>query len=123
MSEATKIIAQKLRKSYPIAVEVGIKYYSILSAINNLELTNREIQLIAFTAVRGTISSGGARESFLQMFGSTKGFLSNMIGRLVKRSLLVKKDGRISVNPIILLDFECPLVLQINLSVDGTKDL
>jgi hypothetical protein len=37
----------------------------ILSAVNGLKLTEREIQLIAFTAVKGNISYGSIREEFL----------------------------------------------------------
>jgi hypothetical protein len=51
--EPTKIIVQRLKKEVSTDIELAIKYYSILSVINNLNLTEREIQLISFTAIKG----------------------------------------------------------------------
>ena len=110
------IVIQKIRKKYPTPIEVGIKYYSILSILNNLKLTEREVQLLAFTASRGTISSGGAKESFYQMFGSTKASLGNIIGSMMKRGYLVKIENRTTVNPVLLLNFDNPIILQISMS-------
>lgn len=107
---------QKIKKKYPTPIDVGIRYYSILSILNNLHLTEREVQLLAFTAVRGTISSGGAKDSFYNMFGSTKASLSNMIGSMSKRKLLVKTENRIVVNPVLALNFDSILALNIILS-------
>lgn len=109
------IVIQKIRKKYSTPVEVAMKYYSVLSVLNNLNLTEREVQILAFTVNRGTISSGGAKESFFQMFGSTRASLGNMLGHMIKRGLLVKIDNRITVNPVLKLDFEKSLILQITL--------
>ena len=46
------MIIQKLKKDVYTDIELAEKYYSILSAINNLHLTEREIQLISFTAIK-----------------------------------------------------------------------
>ena len=54
--EKRNTVIQELKKSLEDEYVVAQKYYSILSAINNLNLTKREIELIAFTAVKGTIS-------------------------------------------------------------------
>ena len=54
--EPTKIVVQRLKKIIDSEMELATKYYSILSAINNLHLTEREIQLISFTAIQGNIT-------------------------------------------------------------------
>ena len=113
---AQQIVIQKIRKKYPTPIEVGVRYYSILSVLNNLGLTEREVQVLAFTAYRGTISSGGAKESFLQMFGSTKASLGNIIGSMMKRGLLIKIENRITVNPALMLNFDNSIILQISIS-------
>lgn len=88
-----------------------------MSAIGEWGLTPREIQLMAFTAVRGTISSGGAKKIFVELFGSSTGTLANMKGRLLKRGLLIEKDGKEIVNPQVYPDFSIPIIIQIQLHV------
>lgn len=76
-----------------------------------------ELNLLAFTAVRGTISSGGAKEKFIEMFPtSTKASIGNAVYKLTQKGLLIKKDKKIVVNPSIILNFSMPLILQIKLN-------
>jgi len=110
------IVVQRIKKNYPAPIDVGIKYFSILSVLNNLKLTKKEIQLMAFTATRGIISSYGSKESFYRLYGSTPASLGNMVGALLKRKLLIKVDKRITINPILSINFDNTLVLQITLS-------
>jgi hypothetical protein len=49
------VIVQKLKKAEGDAFDVAQRYYTIISAINDLKLTERELQLTAFTAVKGNI--------------------------------------------------------------------
>ena len=51
-----KPIVQRLKTSIEGSIAMAEKYYRILSAVNNLKLTKREIQLIAFAAIKGNIS-------------------------------------------------------------------
>lgn len=91
------------------------KYYTILSAINNLKLTQREIQLIAFTAIRGNISYSTIREDFCKKFNSTSPTINNIISKLKKLKVLVKDGTKIKVNPVILLPFKNNVTLEIKL--------
>lgn len=113
--EKRKITAQKLKKVYPSSIDIAIRYYSILSAINDLHLTEREIQLVAFTALKGNISYSTNREEFCSTYKSSGPTINNMISKLKKTGLLVKDSGKIKVNPAILLPFENDVVLQLNL--------
>ena len=49
-------LVQKLAKTYLDKYSVAQKYYSLLSALNDLKLTEREIQLVAYTSIKGTIT-------------------------------------------------------------------
>jgi len=109
---------QKIRKSYPSPLQVAIKYYGVLSVLNDIQLTGREIQLMAYTAVRGTLSSGGAKEGFIQHFHSSQASVGNMIHKLKKKGLLIKVEGRVVVNPQISLNFNNNLILQLNMFID-----
>lgn len=114
---------QRIRKAYPSPLQVAIKYYGVLSVLNNLKLTEREVQLLAYTAVRGTISSGGAKDGFIQQFDSSIASVGNMVHKLSKRGFLIKEDGRVVVNPRIFVNFNNNLVLQLKLEIDGEKTL
>ena len=109
------VAVQKIKKGYDSPLAVAIRYYSLMSAVGEWSLTPRQIELMAFTAVRGTISSGGAKETFIHTFSSSKGTLANMKALLLKRGLLVKKDGKTIVNPQVVPDFNLPILIQIQL--------
>lgn len=112
----SKKIFQKIRKVYPDSLEVALKYYAVLFVLNGIKLPPRQVQLIAFTAVKGSISAGGAREEFVKRFKSSIATVNNNIAILQEEGYLVKNAGKITVNPRIVLDFESPLSLQLNLS-------
>jgi hypothetical protein len=104
---------QKLKKVDSNALTVAERYYSILSVINDLELTKRELQLIAFTAMRGNMSYKEYREEFCSMYKSSSPSINNMISKLKKSNILVKDNNKIKVHPKIQLDFSKPLKLEI----------
>lgn len=91
------------------------RYYTILSAINNLKLTQRELQLIAFTAIRGNISYANIRKDFCEKYGTTNPSINNIISRLKKLGILVKDGSKVKVNPQILLNFENDITLEVRL--------
>ena len=91
------------------------RYYTLLSAVNNIKLTQREIQLVAFTAIRGNISYANIRKDFCDMYGTTNPSINNIISRLKKMGVLVKDGSKVKVNPRILLNFENDITLEIKL--------
>lgn len=101
-----QVLVQKLKKVYERRIDIAVKYYSILSLLNNMELTDREIQLLAHTAVKGTISTIASKNEFTKLFpGSTIATINNLISTLKKRHLLVKDERMVRVNPAINLNF------------------
>ena len=109
-------VVQKLKKEEDDMFLSAQRYYTILSAINDIGLTKREIQLIAFTAIRGNISYSNIRQEFCEKYASSSPTINNMISKLKKMGILVKDGSKVKVNPVIVLDFEKEvLMLQITL--------
>ena len=109
------IIVQRLKRSINTDIELAEKYYSILSAINNLHLTEREIQLISFTAIKGNITYANVREEFCKTYNSTSPSINNIISKLKKIGIFIKENGKVKVNPIITIDFTKNITLEIKL--------
>jgi hypothetical protein len=111
-----KPIVQRLKTSVNDSIVMAEKYYRILSAVNDLKLTKREIQLIAFAAIKGNISYANIRKEFCERYDSTSPAINNIISKLKKMGIFVKDGTKVKVNPIILLNFEKNIVLQITLA-------
>jgi hypothetical protein len=116
METANKIIVQKLKTQLTDSYAVAEKYYSLLSAVNNLGLTTREIQLIAFTAIKGNISYANIRSEFCERYKSSAPTINNMISKLKRIGVFIKDGTKVKVNPIIVLDFDRDITLQINVT-------
>jgi hypothetical protein len=108
-------IEQKIRKTYESSLEVAMKYYGLISILNGLKLTKREIELLGFMATRGGILNGGTRADFVTRFKSSKATVNNLVSDLQEIGLLIKNGGKISVNPQLLLSFSQPLTIEISL--------
>lgn len=115
MEPTTKITAQRLNQTLTDSLAIAKKYYSLLSTVNNLGLTAREIELIAFTAVKGNISYANIRQEFCEKYKSSSATINNMISKLKKIKVFVKDGTKVKVNPIIVLNFDNDIVLQITL--------
>jgi hypothetical protein len=109
------MIIQKLKRSIDTDIELAMLYYSILSSINNLKLTEREIQLISFTAIKGNITYANVREEFCRTYNSTSPSINNIISKLKRIGIFIKENGKVKVNPIITIDFNKDLTLDIKL--------
>ena len=110
------VVVQKLKKVVDEDLLLAEKYYSILSVINDLHLTEREIQLIAFTAIKGNITYANAREEFCKLHNTTSPTINNIISKLKKIGIFIKEGGKVRVNPRIVVDFSKDLTLNIMLS-------
>jgi ribosomal protein S10 len=115
-----EMIVQRLKKELQNDTEVSYRYYSVISALNDLMLTEREIQLMSFIAVSGSISVPSNREKFCNTYSTTGATVNNMVSKLKKRNLLLKKDGKIIVNNLISLDFSNSITLEIKI-LHGAK--
>jgi hypothetical protein len=109
------MIVQSLKKVVDTNMQLAEKYYSILFTINNLHLTEREIQLIAFTAIKGNITYANVREEFCKTYNSTSPTINNIVSKLKRLGIFVKENGKVKVNPKIIIDFQKDLMLNIKL--------
>lgn len=116
MEAGNKIIVQKIKKNVEDQFALAEKYYSILSAINNLHLTTREIQLVAFTAIKGNISYANIRQEFCERYNSTSPTINNIISKLKKLNVFIKDGTKVKVNPVIILPFNTDITLEIKLT-------
>ena len=114
-TKPTAPIVQRLKTSVSDNYALAEKYYRLLSAVNDLKLTNREVQLIAFTAIKGNISYANIRKEFCDKYDSTPPAINNIISKLKKMKVFVKDGTKVKVNPVILLNFEKDIVLQITI--------
>ena len=111
------ILVQRILNSSASFLEKAVKYYSIMSVLNNIHLTPLEVQLLAFMSIRGTISNKKAKAEFSQLYGSHKGSVSNMVWKLTRKGILVRNEEEgIVINPKIRLDFKNTIVLNITLT-------
>lgn len=109
------VILQKLKKEEADSYKMAERYYTILSAVNDLRLTKREIQLLSFTAIRGNISYANIRKDFCDTYGTTNPSINNIISRLKRLGVLMKDGTKVKVNPRIVLNFENDVTLEIRL--------
>jgi hypothetical protein len=114
-NSSKKIIVQKFLRKIEDNYAMAEKYYSVLSTINNLKLTQREVQLVAFTAIRGNISYSSIREDFCKKYNSTSPTINNIISKLKRIGVFVKDGSKIKVNPVIILNFSNDVTLEIKM--------
>ena len=114
-NSSKKIIVQKFLRKIEDNYAMAEKYYSVLSTVNGLKLTQREIQLVAFTAIRGNISYSSIREDFCKKYNSTSPTINNIISKLKRIGVFVKDGSKIKVNPVIILNFFNDITLEIKM--------
>ena len=112
------VIVQKLQLKLDSPLERAIRYYTILFAMNKKFLPPLELKLLAFIAVKGTISAGGAKEQFCELFNTTKASVGNAVWKLGKKGLVITINGRHKVMDALQLDFKKDIILKINIIED-----
>lgn len=108
-------IVQHLKKEIKEPLELAILYYRMISELNGLSLTEREIQLIAFTAIKGSVSYTNVKKEFCERYKSSPFTVNNMISKLKRKGIMVMDGRKVKVNSKIVLDFEKNITLQISL--------
>lgn len=109
------MIVQKLRKVNKDKYQLAERYYDVLSSINSLNLTKREVQLVAFAAIHGNISYTHIKDEFCEKYNTSIQTIYNIVSKLMKMKVLIKNNGKIKVNPVIILNFDDDVKLEISL--------
>lgn len=115
--EDKEILVKTIRKRFDDKIEAGITWFTFITTINGMRLTPRQLQLMAFINVRGTISSTSAKEEFCKLFNSSTATVSNMVSELSVLRLLVKEKSKTRVNPTLRVDFNRDFVVRFYMSV------
>jgi len=92
------------------------RYYSVLFTINDIHLTERELQLVAFTAIRGNMTYANIREDFCKRYSTTSPTINNMISRLKRLGIFIKEASKVRINSGIVLNFDNDIRMEINLT-------
>ena len=117
-----RITYQRLGASFQDKYALAQRYYELLFCLNAFNATEREIELIAFTAVKGNISFANVKEEFCKKRKTALATVNNMISRLKKIGILVKDGEKVKVLPNIVLNFDNDVVLQIKMEHGKVSD-
>lgn len=108
------LIEQKMSFSVEDVFNMAYKYFSILSIMNDLDLVRRDLQLIAYS-ISQERRIDEVKKDFVKNFSSSMPTVGNIISKLYKKNILVKNKREVSIVPMLLLNFENNLKLDINL--------
>ncbi len=86
-------------------MEIANLYFSFISILNKLDLSDKEISLLSHISIVGNISSVNSVKGFMENFQVSRNYLYNIISRLSKKKLLIKESGKFKINSEIALDF------------------
>lgn len=109
------ITHQRWKKQCEDKFDIALRYYGLLSVLNSLSLTERELQLVAFTSVKGNISYANVRDEFCRRYNTTSPTINNMISKMKKLHVFIKDNGKIKVNPLLVINFDNNLKIEIQL--------
>jgi hypothetical protein len=107
------MIVQTLKKGNEDNYQLAERYYDVLSSLNSLALTKREVQLVAYAAIHENISSIAVKKGFCEKYNTSVQTIYNMVFRLVKLKVLVKENKKVKVNPLIAMKFDDTIKLEI----------
>jgi hypothetical protein len=108
------MLVQRIEKKYANEQEIAEKWFSILSILNDLKFTGKQIKLLALTATKGEgIITPGVKEYFIKEYRSSKASIANLIGILKETGCLMKDGNRMKLHPSFPLEFK-EMLLQIH---------
>jgi len=122
--EDRQVIVKTIKKSFTDKIKAGITWFKFISAINDIKLAKRELELLAFINARGTISSSSAKEEYVRMFDSSTGTVTNMTARLLKTKpkLLVKEKNKTKIHPALRVDFDKDFIVRFYIDTLKTEE-
>lgn len=101
--------SQKIRKKCDSALKAARLYFEVLSVVNDLKLTKKEAQFLAYFAAKGKYDKQG----FIDMFESSEATVVKILKNLRALGLLTK-DTAPTIHPALLkLDFTQNINLNI----------
>jgi len=98
------MIIQKISSQVEDSYNLAYKYFAIISTLNNLDLVQRDLQLLAYAASENKDVSEIKKE-FVEKFSTSMATVGNIISKLYKLNVLKKHKRIVKINPALLLDF------------------
>lgn len=113
-------------KKHKTQLDLASRYFRLLMILGGekgIHLPPREIDLLAYTAVKGTISTKPAKDEFVSLYKSSTATLNNLISSLTEKKMLYKDKNMIRVHPSIRPRFQenKSISMLINLSIDDLQ--
>lgn len=105
----------RVKKEYNQDEDLAVKFYNIISILNNFKWSLMECRIMAYAAMKGDISSGGRVKAFCSVFKTTSGSLSNSVSILFKQGFLVKLDGKTKVNDGLYFNVNTDIIFQLKM--------
>lgn len=103
------IPVQRIIKNYSSPIDKATAYLAAILALNSIRITPGELELLAYMAVKGTITTPPVREGFMDSYSISKHRLKNIISSLYQKKLLYKDGARKTrLIPALQLDFKQP---------------
>jgi len=105
-------IVQKLRCRTDSSLIKAERYFQMVSVVNDLRLTERDVQFVAFLAVEKEIQ----KKAFCEKYGTSMATVGNIIHKLKKLKILRKENGKLLIHSSLSLDFNNDITLNIVLN-------
>lgn len=88
------------------------RYYIVLMALNDIQISKQQMELLVFTAVEGKLDTDG-RKKFASLNSTSPGTVDNCVSALKKTELLVEVDGHLQPNPFAFPKKQEDIILHI----------
>lgn len=105
-------VIQKINKTIE-PLQMAISYYGMISVVNNIPLTRKQIILLAYIATKGSIRSLSAKTEFCRVYDTSVPYIHKMTKDLLRKGFLIKDKNKLKLNPSINLDFTNPVIVQV----------
>ena len=113
------LIVQKINIVSRDRMDKAKVYYACISSLNGLGMTEREIQLMAYMAVNGSVSNIGTRNGFCKEYDTTPAVVTNLVSSLKKKRMVIKRNKKVMIAPPIALDFSKNVKLEVTIGAEG----
>ena len=88
------------KRTYTDRRDIAKAYYALLAAFHpKIPLTNGELNLLAHISIYGGVASERSKKDYLARYGGSMASMDNTIGKLKKKGMLAKIDGKVRINP------------------------
>ena len=85
----------RINKKYDSHLECAERVLSAILSLSGEKLAPKELELLTFLTVKGTISNVTGRNEFLKVYNTTENTMNNVLGSLKKKKLVEKTNGKI----------------------------